>query len=108
MHIVFTHQHKLLNLSKGHIDDAISLVSHSQNAKQKVVQWQERREEWAHYVRIKVKGHMDIHGPHVEQNHASLKAIVGDDKTRSLEQNITHVMDRTCLLFKKGQSHKYK
>ena len=51
---------------------------------------------------------MDIHGPHVEQNHASLKAIVGDDKMRSLEQNITHVMGKTCLLFKKGQSHKYK
>ena len=51
---------------------------------------------------------MHIHGPHVEQNHASLKAIVEDDKTRSLEQNIIQVMRRTGLLLQKRQSLKYK
>lgn len=51
---------------------------------------------------------MNIEGPHVEQNHASLKAIAGDDKSRSLEQNIVDVMDRTCLLLQKRQSLKYK
>ena len=77
-------------------------------AKEKVVKWQERREVWAHYVRNKVKGHMEIHGPHVEQNHSSLKAIVEDDVNRSLEQNIVEVMGRTDLLLQKRQALKYK
>ena len=51
---------------------------------------------------------MEIHGPHVEQNHASLKAIVEDDVTRSLEQNIIEVMRRTGLLLQKRQAFKYK
>ena len=63
---------------------------------------------WAHYVRNKVKGHMEIHGPHVEQNHASLRAVVEDDVTRSLEQNIVEVMRRTGLLLQKRQALKYK
>ena len=91
-----------------HLDSAIGLVCDKQVAKEKVVKWQERREVWAHYVRNKVKGHMEIHGPHVEQNHASLKAIVEDDVTRSLEQNIVDVMRRTGLLLQKRQSLKYK
>ena len=63
---------------------------------------------WAHYVRNKVKGHMEIHGPHVEQNHASLRAVVEDDVTRSLEQNIVEVIRRTGLLLQKRQALKYK
>ena len=59
-------------------------------------------------MRNKVKGHMEIHGPHVEQNHASLKAIVEDDVNRSLEQNIIEVMRRTGLLLQKRQALKYK
>ena len=93
---------------QDHLDDAISLVSNKQEAKEKIVKWQERREVWAHYMRNKVKGHMEIHGPHVEQNHASLKAIVEDDVTRSLEQNIVEVMRRTGLLLQKRQALKYK
>ena len=72
-------------------------------AKEKVVKWQEQREVWVHYVRNKVKGHIEIHGPHVEQNHSSLKAIVEDDVNRSLEQNIVKVMGSTGLLLQKGR-----
>ena len=51
---------------------------------------------------------MNIHGQHVEQNHASLKAIIADDPTRTLEHNIVQVMNRTGLLLQKIQALNYK
>ena len=51
---------------------------------------------------------MNIYGLSVEQNHASLQMIVGDDKMRSLDQNIVDVMKRTGLMFQKKQNEKYK
>ena len=42
------------------------------------------------------EGHCDIKmSAYAEQNHASMKAIAGDDPIRSIEQNIINLMHRT-------------
>ena len=49
-------------------------------------------------------GSLDIDvSSYAEQNHSSLRAIAGDDPKRSIENNITDVMQRTGLLFEQRQ-----
>eukprot|EP00985_Skeletonema_marinoi_P029875 scaffold29448_cov65-Skeletonema_marinoi.AAC.2 len=91
-----------------HIRAAIEKVQSSQPAIDKIVYWQERRNNWALYKRNRVKGHQNTEGPYVEQNHASLVAIAGDDKRRTLEDNIVDVISRTKLILQKHQDFDYK
>mmetsp|Transcript_8058 Transcript_8058/g.13712 ORF Transcript_8058/g.13712 Transcript_8058/m.13712 type:complete len:688 (-) Transcript_8058:40-2103(-) len=90
------------------IEAAIAKVSSSQATIDNIVQWQERRSDWAMYKRNDVKGHMCICGPYAEQNHSSLVALVKDDKNRTLEVNIRDVMRRTELIVQKKQQANFK
>lgn len=52
---------------------------------------------------------MDIDASaYAEQNHSSLRAIASDDPTRTIEDNITDVMQRTELVFQNRQRLKDK
>ena len=82
-------------------------MSDKQGAVEKIKKWQDQRTFWAHYNRASIRGHFATESDsYAEQNHASLKAIAGDDPCRSLEQNIVDVMHRTGNRFNELQVEK--
>jgi hypothetical protein len=90
------------------LGEAYNLCQNSQDAQNKIRKWQECRGQWALYRVTLVRFNQRTYGPKAEQNHSSLKAIAGGDKSRSLEQNIIDVIKRTSPIFKKKQQFNYK
>lgn len=94
--------------SKQHIEAALKLVNGNQSARDKIVKWQNKQYRWAQHERNHIIGHQNIEaGSYVEQNHSSIKAIAGDDASRSVEKNILDVMERTHLIYMKLQRLKH-
>lgn len=79
-----------------HLEEAIKAVRDNQDAKDKVLKWQEERHRWAHYVVIRIRGHRNIRtSSYSEQNHSSQAQRVPDDATRPVEQFLVELLHRT-------------
>ena len=87
----------------------LAVVEGDQIATDKIVRWQEESHRWGRYMLEGIEGyHKCTSSSPAESNHASLAAIAPDDPTRTLEQNIVDVMERTSLLFQKRKVSKAK
>lgn len=84
-------------------------VQDSQGALNTISKWQEVRHHWGRYRLQDKIGHQLVESnAYAEQNHTSLKQMVGDDKGRPLEQNVAEVIERTEVRFQGLQKDKDK
>ena len=75
----------------------------------KIVRWQHESHRWAHYMRNTIKHHFGTQSSvYAEQNHSSIAAVAQDNPQRSIQKNITDVMERTGFIFEKRQLSKFK
>ena len=71
-------------------------VGSDQESRDKVVKWQNQRSRWGHFAIVKIPGHRGLRtSSYAEQNHSSLAQRVPDNSTRTVEEHIVEVMQRT-------------
>jgi len=101
----------LLNILsfQRHIDDALAVAGNNQVVKDKIINWQNCGDKWAHYSRNTVPRNRFIRtSNYAEQNHWSIAANAPDDPNRTLEQNIVDIMERDKTLADKRQGALYQ
>ena len=98
----------ILSLQR-HIDDALAVAGNDQVVKDKIINWQNCGDKWAHYSRNTVPRNRFIRtSNYAEQNHWSIAANAPDDPNRTLEQNIVDIMERDKTLADKRQGALYR